>query len=306
MDLRCIASVASLGCRSSQDHPRQTGPRRDGRHLGTGRRRALRDQRRAPAAPGGRRAQPGRGPAAPAPAADPAPVVAARLRRRVRRVRRSRGRAAFRPADHRAAGDRVVPAVQRGHGPPVVGPPAGLDGLGRGPGRDRGHRLVRRAVRPVRPRGGPGRVRHARAGRRVPGCLRGAPGRVRPGRRRPAPRHPAGRGRRAGRRRDSGRDHGVRARRQRRAGRRGRVLADLRPDARRPLLDAADPDRLPGRAADDHPPGHRRRHPGGQPGRGRPATGRVGPAWRPDRRHRRPGRAGRLRRAGDPGPAGHQ
>src|SRR3984885_6827650 len=53
--------------------------------------------------------------------------------------------------------------------------------------------------------------------RRAPGRLRGAVRRRRPRCRRPPPRRPAGRGRRAGRRRDSRRDHGVLACRQRRA-----------------------------------------------------------------------------------------
>jgi hypothetical protein len=194
-DLRCIASVPSFACRCSHRETKRRGPRRrprrvrrhrrpalacsgDGPRVGADRGRPLRNRCRAAAAPGRRGAQPGGGPAPAAPAAGPAPVVATRHRRRVRRIRHPRGRAAHRPADDRADAGRLVPAVQRGHGPAVVGPPAELDHLGRGPGRHRRHRLVRRAG--LARRRCPGRVRACRAGRCLPGHLRGAARRRRP------------------------------------------------------------------------------------------------------------------------------
>ena len=326
MDLRCIASIPSIACRCSQREPERSGPWRrpgrvrrhrpaalecsgDGPRVGADRGGPLRNRCRAAAAPGRRGAQPDGGPAPAAPAVAAAPVVAARHGRRAWRFCHPRGRAAHRAADDRADAGRVVAAVQRGHRPALVGPPAALDRMGRGPGRHRRHRLVRRAG-PAR-EGRPGRARPCRAGRRLPGRLRDAARRGRPGRRRRPPRGLAGRGRRLGRRRDSRRNHGVLARRRRRADRRRRFLGDLRADAGRPVLAAADADRLPGGPADDHPARHRRGHPGGLPGRGQPPARRVGPARRPERRHRRPGGAGRAGRtraarpAGDPASGRH-
>ena len=81
------------------------------------------------------------------------------------------------------------------------------------------------------------------------------------------------------------------------------LLGDLCPDAGRSVLAAADADRVPGGATDDHPARHRRGHPGGQPGCGQPAARRVGPARRPERRSRGPGGAGHIGRTRGARPA---
>ena len=86
-------------------------------------------------------------------------------------------------------------------------------------------------------------------------------------------------------------------------GRPGRFLGDLRPHAGRSMLAAADADRVPGGASDDHPARHRRGHPGGQPGRGQPAARRVGAARRAEWRSRGPGRAGHVGGTRGTGPA---